>query len=376
MKRRTFVMSGLGPLVLAACGGGDDDAPLAATENATTLADGRESAAGYAIEREAFMFLEPVNGTESTGLAVNSRGQVTGWSGAGEAADIGTTLWSRGNARRFPTLGGFGSGSGASINEAGQIVGHSTLSATESHATLWIGGRPIDLGSLNGALASGATSINTAGDIVGWSYIGPETPTPTHAILWHAGEMIDLGTLGGSVSGATDINNAGVIVGWSAADQVTGLHAALWRNGAVIDLGGLGGTVNYAYAINDAGLIVGSSSLPDPQSGLRAVQWSGGTLTELATLGGDRTIARDVNNAGQIVGWSSYASDPNGHAILWDGNAAIDLNRYLDGATRNAGWYLASAIGISDSGRVTGDAYNRVTGARRAYLLSLQRRHH
>lgn len=99
-------------------------------------------------------------------------------------------------------------------------------------------------------------------------------------------------------------------------------------------------------------------------------------MIDLVGLSGTENYAYSINDAGQTVEWSSYASDPNGHAILWDSNVATDLNRYLDIATRNAGWYLTAAIRISYSGRITCDTYNRVTGVRRSYLLSLRRHHH
>ncbi len=372
MQRRTFVMSGLGPLFVAACGGGGEDAPALADEQEATVLDADDAAS----ERggRAIRFLEPVNGTESTGISVNNRGQVAGFTSAGETADFGTTLWSRGRAVRFPTLGGFGSGSPRCINDAGKIVGNSTLSVIASHATLWTGGRPVDLGTLNDATASGATCINNAGQIVGWSYLGPGPVGTTHALLWSGGRMIDLGTLpGGSLSRASGINDAGTIVGSSSAGDGSGTHAVLWRDGAVVRLNGLGGTSNHAYAINDVGLIVGQCDPPNSQTSSRAVMWRGGRMAVLDSRGGDRAVARDVNNFGQIVGSSSVGGHPEGHAMLWTGKTAIDLNDLLDAASRNAGWYLADASGISDIGWVTGTAFNTITGARRAFLLLANR---
>lgn len=378
MQRRTFVMFGLSPLALAACGGGGDDNAQAVAGDAdpkfATAADGRQAAMGHRTVGYVFTLLPPVDGTESSGIALNNAGQVVGISGAGEAANFGPTLWSRGSSTRFPTLGGIGSGGAQSINNAGQFVGESSVSATISHATLWRGSVPIDLGTLNGAFASGATDINNAGQIVGWSYVAPNpsgSPVPAHATLWSGGTLIDLGTLGGSYSAASSINNAGQIVGWSSADQVTGRHATMWSGGAVIDLGGLGGTQNYAFAINDIGQVVGFSSIAGTDETPRAVLWSGGTLTALGTLGGTSAVARDINNAGQIVGWSALAGDPNGHATLWNGTVATDLNDFLDDATREAGWYLGAAVGINDRGWITGDAFNTITGAREGYLLSV-----
>lgn len=381
MQRRTFVMSGLAPLALAACGGGGDDNPEASADadasKALASVTGEEvSASDLGVVRQAFTLLAPVDGTESSGRALNNATQVVGISGAGEAADFGTTLWYRGSATRFPTIGGIGSGSASAINDAGKIVGSSTVAiipnGSSSHATLWVGGRPVDLGGLNNAVASGATGINNAGLIVGWSYLGPETLAPLHATLWRAGRLTDLGTLGGVYSSANDINDAGTIVGWSTTAEPTGRHATVWRDGAVIELAGLGGTEHHANAINDAGLIVGSSSPPGTESGPRAVMWRRGRLTDLGTLGGETAAAHDVNNAGLAVGWSSLANDSNGHAALWHGKVPIDLNSLLDAATRDAGWYLGAASGINDHGWITGEAFNSLTGGRQGFLLSLR----
>ena len=132
MQRRTFVMSGLAPLALAACGGGGDDNPEASADadasKALASVTGEEvSASDLGVVQQAFTLLAPVDGTESSGRALNNATQVVGISGAGEAADFGTTLWYRGSATRFPTIGGIGSGSASAINDAGKIVGSSTV---------------------------------------------------------------------------------------------------------------------------------------------------------------------------------------------------------------------------------------------------------
>lgn len=369
MKRRTFVMSGLGPLALAACGGGDDPdtAVEFGTEDGAELDADPASADARQWDRRAVTFLEPVDGTETSGNAVNNRGTVVGFTGAGVDSNFGATLWTPGRpAVRLPMLSEPGSSTGLSINAAGRAVGQSN-----GNATLWLGGRAVDLGRFGGGQASSAAAINNAGQIVGSSYITPGNPAPVHAILWQRGVMVDLGTLGGASSHAADINNAGVVVGWGTADRATGRHAALWRGSTVIDLG-VPGMQTSASAINDAGLVVGSSSLLGSQDSLNAVKWVDGSLAQLPTLGGDRAFASAVNGAGLIVGWSSLAGNQDGHAILWKGDVAIDLNIYLDEATRGAGWSLANAAGISDSGWVTGDAFNSITGARRGYRLSLR----
>jgi probable HAF family extracellular repeat protein len=60
--------------------------------------------------------------------------------------------------------------------------------------------------------------------------------------------------------------------------------------------------------------------------------------------------ASAINNNGQIVGLS-YDANSVGKATLWDGtNPPIDLNDYLDQASRDAGWIITHAMDINDSG--------------------------
>ena len=40
----------------------------------------------------------------------------------------------------------------------------------------------------------------------------------------------------------------------------------------------------------------------------------------------------------------------NSHATLWNGSELLDLNSFLDEATRSAGWFLMAAIDINDTG--------------------------
>jgi probable HAF family extracellular repeat protein len=76
-----------------------------------------------------------------------------------------------------------------------------------------------------------------------------------------------------------------------------------------------------------------------------------------------------INESGKIVGVSENASSV-GKATLWDGANVIDLNDYLDQASKNAGWVLDWAGDINDSGSIVGLASNsilRITS--QAFLL-------
>ena len=313
------------------------------------------SAAAY-----TFILLPPLpNSTESTGLSINDRGQVVGWSGAGDAAPLRATRWDGAVPIALTGLDWRDNSTAFDISNAGQVVGQSG-----SRATLWNSGVATDLGTLGGTYAT-AWAISRAGQVVGFSALPGDNANYTHATLWNGLTAIDLGTLGGTFSSANGINSAGQIVGHSVlAGNTGGVHAVLWNGGIATDLG-----LGYALKINDLGQVVGQGSEDPASSSQRATLWSGGTRIDLGTLGGSLSTANDINNAGQIVGTSLLAGDVISHAVLWQGTVATDLNTVLDAATRDAGWYLSGAVAINAHGWITGTASNTLTNETRAFLL-------
>ena len=113
-----------------------------------------------------------------------------------------------------------------------------------------------DLGALGGE-SSVACGINEAGQVVGYSTMA-EDNQKAHAFLWEAGQgMQDLGTLGGAESSAQSVNNAGQVVGCSDTAERE-RHAFLWEAGqGMQDLGSL--RIPYALSINKIGQVVGFS---------------------------------------------------------------------------------------------------------------------
>ncbi len=307
-----------------------------------------------------FTLLPPLpDQTESTGLSINDRGQVVGWSGSGEAAPLRATRWDGAVPVALTGLDWRDNSTAFDIGNAGQVVGQSG-----SRATLWNGGVPTDLGTLGGSYAT-AWAISRAGQVVGFSALPGDNANYTHATLWNGLTAIDLGTLGGTFSSANGINSAGQIVGHSVlAGNMGGVHAVLWNGGTATDLG-----LGYALSINDLGQVVGQSSEDPASSSSHATLWSGGTRIDLGTLGGLLSTATDINDAGQIVGGSLLADNLISHAVIWQGTVATDLNTVLDAATRDAGWYLSDAAAINSHGWITGTAFNTLTNERRAYLL-------
>jgi probable HAF family extracellular repeat protein len=103
------------------------------------------------------------------------------------------------------------------------------VGASNGGATEWSGGSVINLGSLPGSTFSGANGINDAGQVVGYSSIGAGYV----ATEWSGGKVINLGDLPGSTGSiALDINDVGVVVGYSRIGQE--YYATEWSGGNII----------------------------------------------------------------------------------------------------------------------------------------------
>ena len=314
---------------------------------------------------------------------INRSGHVVGYSGTlcadgnyephaflfaagGPMRDLGTL------AGGLAIADGYISGVNA-INSSGQMVGWSSAilpdGAYAQHAFLTTAaGGMQDLGTLGGGTAV-ASGINNGGQVVGWSSIVLSGGTPQHACLWTApGTMQDLGAWGGD-SWAYGINNSGQVAGAAATTSPAGAsvkHAFLWTAGSGLqDLGTLGGDNSSASAINDNGQIVGYATTG---SGRQHAFWrpAGGSLQDLGTLGGDTSGANSINSRGQVVGWSrTIPGSPVQHAFLWTAAGGMrDLNNLV--ANPPAGDYLSEARAINDLGQIVGRTNNG-----RAFLLSL-----
>lgn len=298
------------------------------------------------------------------------------------------------------TLGGAESRA-LGINALGHVVGYASLENGKQHAFLWDGSGLRDLGLLAGANESVAYAINDNGQIVGVSGgLGEVTP---RAFRWQNGTLTDIGAFTPRA-----INKSGDVVGTLPVKR-NGLdwfeHACLWRNGTLIDLGTLGGNNSYAYAINEAGVVTGVSQIQDDLR-TRAFLWSGSTLSDLGALGGHNSQALALSNTNQVAGVSDTASGAphstlftldatggvakrtdlgtldssysyayalngkgqtvgtNGHAVLWQNGAALDLNSLLPA---NGDWVLQNATAINDSGQIAG--WGLFQGATYAFLL-------
>jgi probable HAF family extracellular repeat protein len=163
-------------------------------------------------------------------VAINNAGLIVGSAasvlGGGNQGPTRPVLWNTANQiQDLGTLGG-STGIAFDINDAGQVIGTSTLAGdATTHFFLWSSGTGmLDL-SVQLPDATSLLAINNAGQIAGtFTTAGGES----HAFLYTPGSGIqDLGTLGGTSSAPTGLNNDGEVVGRSTtAGGAT--HAFLW----------------------------------------------------------------------------------------------------------------------------------------------------
>jgi probable HAF family extracellular repeat protein len=224
--------------------------------------------------------LGTLGGPASGATAINNSGQVVG--GAQAINPDGTTawhgfLWQNGVMTdlnsNLPANSGWVLQSAQDVNDSGQITGYG-LHNGHVHAYLLAGNAVTDLGAIgtySGSNYSAGYALNNAGQVVGEST--NSASSRDHAFIDIGGKMADLGALNSgktSYSTAKAINEAGQAVGISTylKSDTTGLyqHAVLWQGGTKTDLNNVlpknsGWELLRAYGINDAGYIVGVGDL-------------------------------------------------------------------------------------------------------------------
>ena len=304
-------------------------------------------------------------GNESLAYGINNAGQVVGDSTVTPVGVVTThgflcTVDKDGKATMtdIGTLGGRHSRA-RSINNLGQIAGTSEPTPYVDHAFRYtIGedgqGHMEDLGALPGANASYGYAINNLGQVVGTSMVLASGIWPYHAFRYSgAGPMVDLGTVGAyAQTEAYGINDNGWVVGLATGAGGGLGHAFLYANGVMTDIGApLTGYYTRATGINNAGHIVGWAR-PESGGGTYAfLAINETTVTPLGTLGGNDCYTTGLNNVGQVVG---HDKTPAGfrHPFLWMQNTIKDLTSLVVGINPFAQLQVATAI--NDSGWIAG----------------------
>lgn len=201
--------------------------------------------------------------------------------------------WQSGMLLDLGTLGGNFSYA-AAVNSLGQVVGWSTLAGDATvRATLWQNGVPHDLGTLGGTTSQAYAVSRESGYVAG---VADTTAGSPHAMLVRVdvnGNVLsrtDLGSLGGDYSYAYGVNNAGEVVGISDS------RAFYWRNGTMTDLNTLVATnsdwrLDTVSAINDSGQIVGT--------GVHRGQTRGFLLARIGDLDSDGHV--DLSDFGSFA---------------------------------------------------------------------------
>jgi probable HAF family extracellular repeat protein len=347
------------------------------------------------------------------GSSINNRGWVAGATGVLDNRFLHATLWRNGMPADLGTLGGPERNSAVIFpvkNVRGIVTGISqtaepdpfeenwSCSAFFPEATAtgyrclgfkWEDGVMEPLPTLGGThgFAAGA---NNRGQIAGWAentVRDPSCDAPQifqfRAVVWgpRDGQIRALEPFSDdTTSAATALNDRGQVVGISGeCDQAVGRfsakHAVLWEDGEVKDLGNLGGVAWHTpTAINERGDIAGFGNF-DPADGGRLrerafVRRAGKRIRRLDPLPGhDTSQALGINARGEVVGQSCDAQRVC-RAVLWRHRRPIDLTtRVAPGYTGR----LVSAGDIDDLGRITGQAFDALTGRLVAFVARPRR---
>jgi len=301
-------------------------------------------------------------GPYSYAYGINDRGQVVGvnivqdtagntsFRGFVSTNGVMQDLGSLGGTRIYPR----------SINNAGQVVGHSTLAGdVESRAFLYSNGAMSALDALGGSYGE-ANGINTAGQVAGYDYTASNA---IHAYFYASGTTQNLGTLGsywGGYSVANGLNDDGQVVGWAFTDG-SASHAFLYANGKMTDLGTLGPSSAYsstAIAINNFGQVVGYASTPN---GSHAFLYANGVMSDLGTLGSpwsgmlfSESGATDINDLGDVIGYTDTSTGSH-KPFLYTNGVMRDVNSLIDAAS---GWQINEVNSINNKGQIAANACN------------------
>ncbi|HEU0298456.1 MAG TPA: hypothetical protein VFR37_03360 [Longimicrobium sp.] len=270
--------------------------------------------------RTGTLDLGTLGGTISETRALNDHGLVVGLAQKpGESfVQRHPTVW-KVHAGGVETieLGPFGQGQAEDVNNRGVVVGWSAASpVTPPTAFRWrerTGIEPIPPLAGPRSMAAG---INEAGDVVGNSSVSATPPFIDHAVVWwRNGRVTDIGTLGSNTT-ARSINDHGEVVGFGQPCPGCPQRPFYWSAGTgIVDLGTPPGMRGFAFEIDNHGRVAGWYESPVGVS--RAFIWTlEGGIVLLPTLGGAISSTGSINGRGQVTGRAQTSSGAV-HAVIW-----------------------------------------------------------
>ena len=294
-------------------------------------------------EDGAMQDLGTLGGPDSIAFYLNERGEVAGISFTNSTPNATTGiptldpfLWSHGRMHDIGTLGGTIGVSNA-LNSRGQVVGFSNLAGDQgAHPFLWDRGVLKDLGTLGGTNGS-ANALNDEGVVVGLAQVAGDAYS--EAFRWENGKMHDLGNFG-CRSQAFGINNRGQVVGTSFLADCQTIRPVLWENGRMYDLNDLipqGSNFQMLAAsyINEEGVIAGNGRPAECEPDLcvhafllfpcdgwskceNEVQSAAATQDSLPVRDSAAPSFGKGAQAGEFRDWQIQLLQRRGHTSQWD----------------------------------------------------------
>ena len=248
-----------------------------------------------------------------------------------------------------------GMAQGINPSQPERIVGWARPSTTD-RAALWTDGVYTDLHPMIPAPFTEAYDINDSGVATGWANgKGFRLDTTTQQV-----EMLALPN-GDSVFPCS-INSSGHVVGVSGTPDVAG--SRLFFCDQTMHVIQIPGDVGLnSVDVNDADVITGHYAKPNFAHAF-TYDFNAKAFLDIHGAAFSSSSGRCINKAGNVVGTCSDGS--GGQAMLW--TKSDGMRRLIDLVAMQSGWTFSEAVGINDSGQITGRGTHYGQG--RGFLLT------